>query len=165
MWSWVFGGQSHTSSASPDWIGINRNIVVHLFLFLHHIVKLRVEDSCKYVEDIYTQIYTYMYASFCYSSISRTTTFPKKSHGSTKPGSQEKNGPDTERGTWRRPIWMDRIKKLWSSGNRHMAIWATKGGHLEDHPMTCTWLITIVSKSPKGYSPAKWAKWLINGSS
>ena len=26
------------------------------------------------------------------------------------------------------------------------------------------WLITMVSKSPKkGYSPSKWAKWLING--
>jgi len=36
--------------------------------------------------------------------------------------------------------------------------------YLEDHPRTCKWLITMVSKSPKwGYSPSKWAKWLING--
>ena len=35
---------------------------------------------------------------------------------------------------------------------------------LEDHPRTCKWLITMVSKSPKwGYSPYKWPKWLING--
>ena len=33
--------------------------------------------------------------------------------------------------------------------------------YLEDHPRTCKWLITMVSKSPKwGYSPYKW---LING--
>ena len=29
--------------------------------------------------------------------------------------------------------------------------------YLEDHPMTCKWLTTMVSKSPKwGYSPYKW---------
>ena len=34
---------------------------------------------------------------------------------------------------------------------------------LEDHPMTCKWSITMVSKPPKrGYSPPKWPKWLIN---
>ena len=36
--------------------------------------------------------------------------------------------------------------------------------YLEDHPMTCKWLITMVSKSPKqGCSHSKWAKWFING--
>ena len=37
--------------------------------------------------------------------------------------------------------------------------------HLEDHPRTRKWLITVVSKSPKqGWSPSKWPKWLIHGS-
>ena len=32
--------------------------------------------------------------------------------------------------------------------------------YLEDHPMTCKWLITMVSKFPKwGCSPSKWPQW------
>ena len=35
---------------------------------------------------------------------------------------------------------------------------------LEEHPRTCKWLVTMVSKSPKwGYSPYKWPIWLIHG--
>ena len=36
--------------------------------------------------------------------------------------------------------------------------------YLEDHPMTCKWLITMVSKSAEwGCSPSKWPKQLIIG--
>ena len=35
--------------------------------------------------------------------------------------------------------------------------------YLEDHPMTWKWLITMVSKSPKGCSRSKSPRWLING--
>ena len=38
--------------------------------------------------------------------------------------------------------------------------------YLEDHPMTCKWLITmVIVVVPKtwGYSPSKWAKWFVNG--
>ena len=47
----------------------------------------------------------------------------------------------------------------------HKPLWGWEmGGCLEDHPRTCKWLITMVSKSPKwGYSPYIWPKWLING--
>ena len=35
--------------------------------------------------------------------------------------------------------------------------------NLEDHPMTCKWLTTMVSKSSNwGYSVSKWPEWLIN---
>ena len=48
--------------------------------------------------------------------------------------------------------------KCWRNGG------FLRGDHLEDHPRTCKWLVTMVSKSPKwGYSPYKWPKWLING--
>ena len=37
------------------------------------------------------------------------------------------------------------------------------GSNLEDHPMTCKRLITMVTLSPNwGYSVSKWPKWLVN---
>ena len=48
---------------------------------------------------------------------------------------------------------------------KHIICIVWLGTYLEDHPRTCKWLVTMVSKSPKwGYgTPYKWPKWLING--
>ena len=50
--------------------------------------------------------------------------------------------------TW--PIFMGKLASF-REGRLQVA------PHLEDHPRTCKWLMTMVSKFPKwGYSPYKW---------
>ena len=48
--------------------------------------------------------------------------------------------------------------------NTQCMVYLPTFGYLEDHPMACKWLITMVSKSPNwGCSPSQWPKCLING--